>query len=180
VIGLGFVESTPFMDASVANQIAELDAHAETLAGDQAALLKTLMGATEKPLLDRLMSAYTVVGRLPLQRFLDFPSDQSQQRYEAFEAASGLSTCASRGVSEAFAREGYFSGAATTHILPMPAPSILIAGRSSKVIGEPNIVRGAATWNAKLVWFEESGHFPYLEEPALFVKTMQSAFQNLR
>jgi proline iminopeptidase len=180
VLGLAFVESTPFLDGSIGHQIAELDANAETLAPGQSVMLHTLLGATERPLIDRLMSAYSVLGRQPLQRFLDFASDTAQQNHEAFESASGLSACPLRGVTDAFAREGYFDGTAKTHILPMPAPSVLIVGRKSRVLGEENVTRGAGAWNSRVVWFEESGHFPYLEEPALFVRTLQSAFVGLR
>jgi pimeloyl-ACP methyl ester carboxylesterase len=54
----------------------------------------------------------------------------------------------------------------------LEAPTLLIAGSASHVIGEKNIHRAAEVWGARLEWLD-AGHFVYFEQPRAFAELIE-------
>jgi proline iminopeptidase len=180
VMGVAFVETTPNLAGSVAQQVAYVGANATTLFPDHTQEVQALTADETKPSLDRLLGLYTLVSRQQLQRALDFPSQASQDKHEALDALSELLPCTQRGVLEAYRKEGYFDREVPSVAFTLPAKSLLIAGRQSKVIGEAGYRRAVEVWGSAPVALEQSGHFPYADEPEAFVTLLSNAFAGLR
>jgi proline iminopeptidase len=180
VMSVAFVETTPNLAGSVAQQLAYVGANAPTLFPERAPEIQALMADEAKPSLDRLLGLYGLVTRQRLQRALDFPSQEAQDKQEALDALSGLLPCTQRGVLEAYRKEGYFDREMPSVAFAIPAKSLLIAGRQSKVIGEAGYRRAAEVWGSAPVALEQSGHFPYADEPEAFVNLLRNAFAGLR
>ncbi|GAF90193.1 unnamed protein product, partial [marine sediment metagenome] len=125
---------------------------------------------------DKLKKLYGLLGRLPLQARLHFASKATQTEMEALDEASGLMPCTSAHVASTFEKEGYLGATAPDAELRLPVPSILIAGRSSEVIGKPNIEAAALIWGAEVRWIDGAGHFVYFEKPREFTAAVTGFF----
>jgi pimeloyl-ACP methyl ester carboxylesterase len=117
---------------------------------------------------EKLTKLYEVIGRVSLQRHLHYAVAQKQQQMEAVDQASNIMGCTSGGVVTAFMKEGYLSDRVPSVASRIKVPTLLVAGRSSHVIGKDNIRRASGTWGAPVVWLD-AGHFVYFEKPHKFV-----------
>jgi proline iminopeptidase len=180
VMGVVFVETTTSLSVAVAQQVAFVGANAQAFFPERAQAVQALAAEENKHPLDRLLGFYALVSRQRLQRVLDFPTQESQDKQEALDSMSGLLACGRAAVLETFRKEGYFDREVSTMTFAIPARSMLIAGRQSKVIGELSYRRAAEVWGATPVALEQSGHFPYLDEPDGFVSLIRRNFAGLR
>lgn len=128
------------------------------------------IAAREATAFVRLGALYQLLGRLPMQRHLHYASDDAQERMEALDAEPGFLGCTSSKVVAAFEREGYLGDAPPNVAVAIEAPTLLVAGRASRVIGEAAITEAAARWGAELAWVDDAGHFVYFEKPEAFVQ----------
>ena len=117
------------------------------------------------------MSAVGPTLRLAVQRQLHFASDEGQQRMEASDARSGILACTSRRAVQALVEEGWLNRAQTP--LALAGKGVLLAGRKSEAIGEAQIASAARAFDVPVVWFENSGHFVFVEEPERFVSVVE-------
>jgi pimeloyl-ACP methyl ester carboxylesterase len=117
---------------------------------------------------ERMQRLYALLGRVPIQLRLHYPTEAAQQQMDALDAASGLSGCTFARVPAAFAREGYLGDRPLEP--PLPVPSLLIGGRQSEVIGADNLTRAAQLWGAELALVEGAGHLVYFDRPREFAE----------
>lgn len=165
------VDSAPEVGRALEHQVQTLDAAAETELAEQANEVHAI-ASRDAPAFDRLGELYGLLGRLPVQRQLHYASADAQERMEVLDAEPGILGCTSSEVVGAFAREGYL-GDVPEHVSePIGAPTLLLAGRASHVIGEENITQAAEQWGAQVVWIEDAGHFVYFEQPEAFVRAV--------
>ena len=54
------------------------------------------------------------------------------------------------------------------------APTLLINGTEDFIVKEAPILAQELIKNSKLVWVEKSGHYPYIEQPIIFFKELES------
>jgi len=71
-------------------------------------------------------------------------------------------------VVEKYIKDGYADSSHPELMKPMGVPAILFAGRRSNVIGAENIEAAVKALKVSVRWFENSGHFIYVEEPKEF------------
>lgn len=149
-------------------QVEHIDAIAGTAFPAKAAEIHEIAGSSD-PAMDKLAKMYGAIGRLPLQRQLHFAERENQERMEALDHESGLLSCTSAKAVQALAAEGYLAKPLPNLTRRLEAPTLLIAGRASHVIGETNIRRAAEVWGARLEWLD-AGHFAYFEQPQAFAE----------
>ena len=160
------VDTTPQIESALAYQVHYLASIAQKTFPEKAKAMASLASSKE-PVPSKLQQAYQLLGRLPVQRNLQFNSEQSQAAHEQLENESGV--FGNSNISGRMLKDGYLSDhLAFMHKLPVP--TLLFAGRHSHTIGAENIESAAQAWRVPIVWFENSGHMPYFEEPKKFVK----------
>ncbi len=164
------VDTTNDFGAALNHQLAISRSNAERF-GDKAAAVREIADK-DGPALQRLGELYALVGRLPLQRQIHFATDVGQQKMERDDAESGLLSCRSGDAVAALVKEGWLEGALPAHALD-EGKGILFAGRHSEAIGRQNIESASNAWNVPVHWFEESGHFVFVEEPEHFVEQLK-------
>lgn len=169
--GLILVETSADLPDALDHQVDVVASRAEELWPAAREDLQRLAEGHEPPM-SRLMRAYAVVGREELQRALHWRSAENQREADGWDRASGLLRCTRRGVIEAYEEAGWFT--TPTGGERLEVPGILIGGRHSEVIGEANLRASAAAWEVPLHFLEESGHFPYVEEPDEFTALVTS------
>jgi len=168
VAGVILVDITADLANAWQHQLSTLGRVAPDRFPQQAETLRRLLESDRNPF-DKLQEAYRLLGRRPLQRSLFFASDQGQALNEAWDEASGLSRCGDGRGAQVFRENGYLLAAHPELMTPLGIPGALLAGRQSHVIGTQNIESAAREWQLPLRWFEQSGHFPFTEEPQAFV-----------
>ncbi|QSQ27484.1 alpha/beta hydrolase [Pyxidicoccus parkwayensis] len=169
--GLILAETSGNIVGALEYQLATLAAMAPERFPDKVEPLRELTTSRDSPF-QRIMAAYGLLGRLPLQRQLHFASDEGQRRNEALDAESGLMACDSGPVASKYFVDGFIDSPHPELMKPLAAPAIVFGGRRSHVIGEVAIQAAARAWNAEVRWFENSGHFIYLEEPEAFARAV--------
>jgi proline iminopeptidase len=155
---LVMIEATAELTTALENQV-------QTLAQDNAAL--TAVANDGRPALDRLYEMYQTLGPMEAQRRMHWATDEGQTSGERWSRESRLSECTREGVLPSFAAAGWTDTHADM-MRPLGHPTILIAGRQSRVLGAELAQRTATAWDAELVWMEHSAHFPFVEEPEPF------------
>jgi proline iminopeptidase len=158
-------------------QVEYIDSIADTAFAADAHRIREIARSPE-PAVTRLADLYALIGRLPLQAKLLYADAANQDRMEALDRESGLMNCTNPTAVGALISEGYLSVAMPNVARRMPAPTLLIAGSKSQVIGERNILASADTWGARVVWLD-AGHFVYLERPQEFLATVQAFLRNI-
>lgn len=169
------VDTTPRIERALTHQVSFVDGIAEKDFPSKAAQVHSL-SRVQGSTFDKLKKLYGLLGRLPLQARLHFASKATQTEMEALDEASGLMPCTSAHVASTFEKEGYLGATAPDAELRLPVPSILIAGRSSEVIGKPNIEAAALIWGAEVRWIDGAGHFVYFEKPREFTAAVTGFF----
>jgi proline iminopeptidase len=165
------IDTTPDLSRALAYQVSYLDSIADTAWPEKAAAVHAVARSDATPA-DRLGRIYGVVGRLPLQQKLHYAVAANQDRMEALDRESALANCTSRNVVPAFLREGYLTASLPGVSRRLDAPTLLIAGRQSHVIGEDNIRYAAQIWGARIEWLD-AGHFVYFERPQEFTVAVE-------
>lgn len=122
------------------------------------------------PALDRLFTAFRLVGPGAVHRQILFASDEGQARHEAWDAESGLRDRGGGAATRAFAAEGAFASARPDLMRPLEVPAVLFAARRSEAIGAEGVEAAARAWRVPVRWFEGSGHFLYADEPEAFAR----------
>ncbi len=163
------VDTTNDLGAGLEHQLTTLRARADHF-GDKADDVRAIVDE-QSSALQRLDSVFGRVGRLAVQRQLHFASDEGQQRMEASDARSGILACTSRRAVQALVEEGWLNRAQTP--LALAGKGVLLAGRKSEAIGEAQIASAARAFDVPVVWFENSGHFVFVEEPERFVSVVE-------
>jgi proline iminopeptidase len=173
VRGFVAVDTTPFMGDALDHQAQWAVEHAEPFFPAEAATLRDAVASATTPF-ERVIAAYRAVGRIPFQRHLHFSSAVQQERMEAIDSESGLLACTRPEAVAAFVAEGlldrHAEGSGET---ALGAPTLLVAGRSSEVIGRDNVDAAARAWGASIVWLD-AGHFAYFEAPEAFAEVVSN------
>lgn len=123
------------------------------------------------PPMERITAIYQLLGRVELQRHLHWADEGAQRRAEDWDREAGLLQCTREGVALAYGEEGRM-GSHPELIELLAQPALFIAGRHSRVISPEMMEEHCRRWGARLVWMEESGHFPFVEEPERFAATV--------
>ncbi len=158
------IEATADVHAALEHQVRAL--------GEPPATPEVVAIAQEDgPPIDRMVRIYQLVGRVEVQRRLHWASPAAQRRAEAWDQQSMLLDCTRDGVLDSY-RDAGWTDAHPELMQHLPMPSLLMVGRRSRVLGEELATTSASAWGAELVWMEESGHFPFVEEPERFVEVV--------
>lgn len=123
------------------------------------------------PPIDRMVRIYQMIGRVEVQRRLHWASPEAQRRAEAWDQQAMLLECTRDGVLDSYRGAGW-TDAHPELMQRIERPSLLMVGRRSRVLGEDVVQRSVEAWGARLVQMEESGHFPFVEEPDRFVEVV--------
>lgn len=122
--------------------------------------------------LEKLAKMYESIGRLELQAKLHYADPANQERMEALDRDSGVSNCTAGNTVMAFATDGYLGKALPNVARRLAAPTLLVAGSASHVIGKKNIRSAAEVWGARVEWID-AGHFVYFEKPHEFAQVVE-------
>jgi proline iminopeptidase len=160
------VETTADGPAALEHQIATLAASATN--PDVARIARE-----SSPPIERLLDIYQAMGRMEVQRRLHWHSEEAQRRAEGWDQGAQLLDCTREGVLPAY-RDGGWTDAHAELMQPIGRPALVIAGRHSQALGVELAERSARAWQAEIRWMEESGHFPFVEEPERFVREVSS------
>lgn len=167
-----FIETAPNIASALQHQLDSAAELSEELFPEHTDALRAL-AVSEEPLFQRIGAAYGTVGREPLQRALHWASVDNQSRADALDAESELLSCTQGGAVLTYLEEG-FLGVDGPEAPPVSHPAVLFGGRASHVIGSAALEAASRSWNAPLIWFEESGHFIYAEEPERFAAEVRA------
>lgn len=165
---LMLVETSADMQAALAHQVEATAAMSDTRFPEHAAAI-TEIAREDAPPLARLMQLYSVIGRVPLQRALHWASAEAQSRADAWDEEAGLLACTRQDLLASYRDESWLAQRSEL-LTPRSCPVLLVAGRQSEVIGAPVIEATAEAWGVRPMWMEESGHFPFVEEPDRFAQ----------
>ncbi|MBX3221899.1 MAG: alpha/beta hydrolase [Labilithrix sp.] len=175
VSSIVMVDTTPRIERALAHQVSFVDGIAESDFPAKAEEVHSLSRG-EGSTFDKLKKLYGLLGRLPLQARLHYASKATQTEMEALDEASGVMACTSPRVASTFEKEGYLGATAPDAEARLPVPSLLVAGRSSEVIGKANIEAAALIWGAEVRWIDGAGHFVYFEKPREFAAAVTGFF----
>lgn len=173
VAGLVLVETTADFPRALQQQLDTLARLAPERFPAHAAALSRLAQA-DAPVLERLGQAWGELGRVPVQRALQFATAAAQEENDRWDEEAGLLRCDAGPVVQAWSSEGFFTRGRLEWMAPLPVPAVLFGGRQSHVIGAALLEQTAQAWGVPLVWFEQSGHFPFLEEPDRFIAEVRT------
>jgi len=118
----------------------------------------------------KLKSMYELCDEIILERELYWCHDEGRERNARLDLQSGIDRRISRLVPKLMA-SGYLDSDHPELMQPLAQPAMLFSGRYSHCVGERNIVVAAEKWGIPLVWFDQSGHLPHIEEPEAFAQT---------
>lgn len=156
------VEATADPPAALEHQVRTL---AESAAADRPEV--AAIAAEDRPALDRLVSIFQTLGRFETQRRLAWASEAGQRRAEGWDQGSLLLECTRDGVLPSYRDHGW-TDRHEELAGRIARPSMLIVGRQSKMMSAEHARASAQAWGAELVWMDDSGHFPFVEEPERF------------
>ncbi|MCA9612040.1 MAG: alpha/beta hydrolase [Myxococcales bacterium] len=168
------VDMSADVPSVLGNQVAHVASAVEGPFAEHAEAIEAIVHG-EDDVFTKLMRLYGVVGRDALQREVHWASADAQTRGEAWDAESGLLACTRPEAVQALLAEGYMVEAKPTLRAPLERPGALLAGRRSHVVGAANVEAAAREWGLAVRWFEESGHFVYVEEPEAFAAAVVEA-----
>lgn len=160
------VEATADPPAVLEHQVRVL---AESAAADHPEIAG--IAAEERPVIDRLVSIFQTLGRFETQRRLAWASEPAQRRAEGWDQGSLLLDCTRDGVLPSYRDHGW-TDRREELAGRIGRPSMLIVGRQGKMMSPEHAQASATAWGAELVWMEESGHFPFVEEPERFAEVV--------
>jgi proline iminopeptidase len=160
------VDISPELGTVFEHHLQVVDRVADSSFPEHAREVHAIVGDSSTSAFDRMQRLYALVGRVPIQLHLHYPSRAAQQEMDALDEASGLSECTSARVPAAFAREGYLDDRPAEP--PLPVPTLLIGGGASQIVGTENLGRAARLWGAELALVEGAGHFVYFDRPHEF------------
>jgi proline iminopeptidase len=163
---LVMIDTTADLPAALEHQVQTLAARMGESSPEVARI-----AAEERPPMERLLAIYQIVGRVQTQRHLQWGSEEAQRRGERWDSASRLLDCTRDGVLPAY-REGGWTDAHPELMGPIERPVLFLVGRRSEVLGAELATRTAQGWGAQTIWLEESGHFPFVEEPEAFANAV--------
>jgi proline-specific peptidase len=175
VSGIVMVDTAPRVGRALAHQVQFLDGIANTAFPEKAAQIHTAVQAKET-VFATLQKLYEVIGRVPLQRRMHYASTAKQAEMEALDSASAVMGCTSERIVPAYKGEGYLGDAPPDVATRLAVPSLLLAGRSSEVIGKENLEAAAQIWGAQLQWVDGAGHFVYFEKSREFADAVTRFF----
>jgi proline iminopeptidase len=122
-----------------------------------------------RPAVDRMLDLYQAIGRVQVQQRLAWHDPAAQRRAEAWDQNAELGECARDGVLPAYRNAGW-ADAHPELMVPLGRPTLVIAGRYSEIVGAELLSRSAQGWRAPVRWMQQSGHFPFVEEPTRFAE----------
>ncbi len=137
----------------------------------QARVVAAVARSTEASVFERLMKTYELLTPPFVWSHLHYAAKTGQERNLNLDRESGLGGCIPQAAVVAFDKEGFLDGHHGDDMDPLAVPAMLVAGRHSRVVGAANIEAAARAWNVPLQWFENSGHFVYIEEQPAFAET---------
>jgi proline iminopeptidase len=162
------VDMSPELGSVLEHHLQVIDGIADDSFPERAREVHAIVRGASTSAFDRMQRLYALLGRVPIQLHLHYPSEPAQQKMDALDDASGLSGCTSARVPAAFAREGYFEDRPVEP--PLSVPALLIGGGASNVIGTDQLARAALLWGAELALVEGAGHFVYFDRPREFTE----------
>ncbi len=168
VARLVLVETSADMQAALEHQVEATAAMAQARFPEHASAIAAIV-EEDAPPLARLMRLYSVIGRVPLQRALHWASAEAQSRADSWDEEAGLLACTRQDLLASYRDEAWLTQRSEL-LTPRSCPVLLVAGRQSEVIGAHVIEATAEAWGVRPVWMEESGHFPFVEEPDRFAQ----------
>jgi len=167
VRALVLVETTGDLKSALQQQLAYLlQVAPQAFPNRQVALEKLVKG--EGPVSSRMLDAYALLGPLMAQRQIQWGSAEAQERHERLNEESGLAGRGNPKVYQRMTQDGFLDEPQRDVMQPLPFTAALFAGRKSHAIGQEALVSAAGAWTVPLVWFDKSGHMPYMDEPDLF------------
>lgn len=149
------------------HQIATLAKIGPTEFPESADKLTALEKSTSPPF-QKIKTAYSILQRPRLQRQLHYATAAGQERNERWDDESGLRACDSSSVVEKYVHDHYVDSPHSELMRPLTIPGMIFAGRRSNIIGAANIEATSKALKIPVRWFENSGHFIYVEEPREF------------
>ncbi len=120
--------------------------------------------------LAKLSALYQIVDWVQLQRELFWYRPEGLYRNAALDIESNLFDRHVSRLIPALEKSGYLESSHPELMGKLSVPAVLFSGRFSQCVGEKNIIKAAAAWEIPVVWFDQSGHLPHIEEPETFVK----------
>jgi proline iminopeptidase len=160
-----FVDISADLISTFENQIKEYFEIAKKLKSPKAKELEKLLVLTE-PVSSKLMKVFNYLPVKEAHRHLLYATAEGQVKNEGLDKESNLG--GSDLLWTKLAKDGYLDSRHNELMQSIPIKATLFAGSRSKCIGRTNIEVAATTWKVPIVWFENSGHFIYVEEPNLF------------
>ncbi|MGZ3722418.1 MAG: alpha/beta fold hydrolase [Bdellovibrionales bacterium] len=165
------LESTAKLNAILEHQVAYL-AEVSVRAFPQHTSSLVEIAKSTSSLLDKLVAIYQLLEERALLKELFWYQGENMYRHIALDVQSGLFfKTGSRLVFE-LEKSGYLESDHPELMQKLTVPAILFAGRHSQCAGEINMNAAARSWGVPLVWFEQSGHLPYAEEPQAFAEAV--------
>lgn len=158
--------------AVIQHQIASILKIAARFFPDLFTTLEAIAGSSLSSIA-KLKSMYDLCDELVLESQLYWFNDKGREQNALLDIQAGFPKGESRLVSELMA-SGYLESDHPELMQRLSHPAILFSGRYSQCVGERNIITAAEKWGIPLVWFEQSGHLPHIEEPQAFA---QATFQ---
>ncbi len=162
-----FVEISADLSSVMEGQIKEYLEIAKKLKSPKITELEKLLIPNE-PVSSRLLKVFEYLPAKEGHRYLLYATAEGQEKNDAWNEESKLG--GSDFLWSRLAKDGYLDSSHAELMQPIPIKAILFAGTHSKCIGKKNIEAAAAAWKVPLVWFENSGHFIYVEESELFAE----------
>jgi proline iminopeptidase len=120
----------------------------------------------------KLAKIFENVGWKPFQLAMFWNSSDAQKLNETVDRLSWLGDVSPMRLIQSLEKEGYLDSRHPELLKPLTVPAIALAGRKSHCVGALNLQTAARAWGCPIHWFDESGHFPYVEETEMFVQTV--------
>lgn len=133
---------------------------------------------TPRSALETLLALQKRLNWFDLQRELFWHEPEALIKNAAIDIESRLFDRHQSRLLPALAASGYLESAHEEFHRPLAVKCSMFAGRFSHCIGHENLERMSDTMKAPLVWFEKSGHLPYIEEPDAFAHHTRTFFRS--
>lgn len=162
-----FVDISADLSSVFEGQVREYLKIAKKLKSTKIKELEKLLKPNE-PVSSRLLKVFEHLPVKEAHRYLLYATTEGQEKNEAWDKESKLG--GSDLLWSRLAKDGYLDSSHSELMQPIPIKAILFAGTHSKCIGKKNIEAAAAAWKVPIIWFENSGHFIYVEESKFFAE----------
>lgn len=167
VTGMLLVEATPDLRAAFTSQIEYLAKVAPSVFKDKAADVQQVVASADPASL-RLLRLYQLLGPRAVQRQIDWPSSDAQDRMLSWEQQSGLPDHPPPALLARLREDGVLDTRQSDLAIPIRVQGALFYGRRSHALGSEAIKDATDSWRLPALWFERSGHYPFVDEPDLF------------